>query len=617
MYRTTFLLVFTGIIYSGLYAQQDTMVYRIDDIVVKENRIQLSASKKPGSVLIIGKESIRRSSAASIPDILNFQPGIDIRSRGANGIQSDPGIRGSTFDQVLILVDGIRMNDPQTGHHSLNLPVDLSAVDHIEVYKGPSARVFGQDAYAGAINIITSVPDSNITSVSATAGDFGLVGSKLSGAFGSSMNRSYISAGIDRSSGYRYNTDYLLSNIFFRSDYRGRAGEIGITGGFSLRNFGANGFYASPENTDQYEELRTGFSAISFTPRTETSAVNIRCRVYWRGNKDEYIFIRSDPDYYRNIHFNNTLGADVNATVHTSAGITGIGLDAHAAGINSSRLGNHSRTGLSLFIEQNIMLFDEKLTVSPGIQLNHYSDFKNSILPGLDMSLGILPHLMLFISTGYTYRVPSFTDLYYEDPVNSANPGLQPEYAFSGEIGFKTVKKEGYHLCFSLFQRKGYDVIDRVKEDTDDKWIPLNVERIINNGLDMDVSLYLSELFDFSLRPLNSFSFGYTFINSENKGTEYAYSRYVFENLRHQFVSTVRLNYTGRLSQTISFRYFDRYGMDNYSLVDTGIYLRYRNWNFSLGISNILSTEYAGANLVVMPGRWFSIGISTSIQTKG
>ena len=118
MYRITFLLVFTGIIYSGLYAQQDTMVYRIDDIVVKENRIQLSASKKPGSVLIIGEESIRRSSAASIPDILNFQPGIDIRSRGANGIQSDPGIRGSTFDQVLILVDGIRMNDPQTGHHS-------------------------------------------------------------------------------------------------------------------------------------------------------------------------------------------------------------------------------------------------------------------------------------------------------------------------------------------------------------------------------------------------------------------------------------------------------------------------------------------------------------------
>jgi iron complex outermembrane receptor protein len=82
---------------------------------------------------------------------------MDIRRRGANGVQSDVSFRGSSFEQVLLLINGIRMNDSQTGHNSLNLPVDLGDVERIEVIKGPAARRFGQNAYAGAINIITKI----------------------------------------------------------------------------------------------------------------------------------------------------------------------------------------------------------------------------------------------------------------------------------------------------------------------------------------------------------------------------------------------------------------------------------------------------------------------------
>ena len=171
------LALLATVVMAGLYAQHDQVIV-ISDAVVMENRIKVALSRKPAAIIIIDSAMIRNSPGFSLADILRNVTGVDMRQRGVNGIQTDAGIRGSTFDQVLVLINGIRISDSQTGHHNFNLPVDPDLVSRIEVYKGPSARVFGQNAFAGAINIITRNPDDNFVSVKAAGGSFGL----LSGA---------------------------------------------------------------------------------------------------------------------------------------------------------------------------------------------------------------------------------------------------------------------------------------------------------------------------------------------------------------------------------------------------------------------------------------------------
>lgn len=160
-----------------LLSQKETIPeVNIQEVIIYENRIQLPLSQKPSSIVVIDSGKIINLPVQSISDLLHYVAGVDIRQRGSNGIQSDISIRGSSFDQVLILINGIKISDPQTGHYSFNLPVDISSIDHIEVYKGPSARVFGQNAFAGAINIITKNTDSKYIQLKSIAGDFGLAG---------------------------------------------------------------------------------------------------------------------------------------------------------------------------------------------------------------------------------------------------------------------------------------------------------------------------------------------------------------------------------------------------------------------------------------------------------
>lgn len=235
-----------------IFAKQDTSRL-LQDVVIHSNRIQTGFDQTASSVIVILAADIKQSAALSVPDLLHYYAGVDIRQRGANGVQADASIRGSTFDQVLILINGIKISDPQTGHHSLNLPVDIENIERIEILKGPSARIYGQNAFAGAINIITKSPDDSYIKVQAQAGAYGLGGIRLAASMAKEKVKQYISASRDFSDGYQYNTDYVISNLFYQSEVPTTVGKVNVMGGFTDRSFGANGFYASPANMDQYE----------------------------------------------------------------------------------------------------------------------------------------------------------------------------------------------------------------------------------------------------------------------------------------------------------------------------------------------------------------------------
>ncbi|MCD4770139.1 MAG: TonB-dependent receptor [Bacteroidales bacterium] len=588
--------------------EADSLVIDLKEIIIKENRIQLPLSGKPSSITVLDSRSFDNVPGLDFTDLLHTVAGVDIRSRGVNGIQNDVSIRGSSFDQVLLLINGIKVSDPQTGHHTFNLPVDLNAIDHIEIYKGPAARVFGQNAFAGAINIITRIPSDNV-SVNALAGDFGLFGGNVSTSFGNIDFRNLISISHNRSTGYKYNTDYNLTNLFYQSEIFTDAGPVSIIVGISDRDFGANGFYASPDYKDQYESVRTAITAISFVPEIKNKNVTVTNRIYWRQNRDEYLFIRSDPDFYRNIHTTNVTGVDINFLITTRLGVTGAGVDFSNPGIRSNRLGNRSRFVSTLFLDHRFVLTDNKLSITPGLQVNLFSDFKNSILPGVDIGFDLSPGIMLFANSGYTYRVPTYTDLHYEDPVNTSNPDLQPEYAFSNEVGIKSKRLNGVTFQANYFHRRSTNMIDRTKEHINDKWRPENINTIIFDGLDISTHLDFTGLTTVLNSVITSIDLSYCFINSEVIDELPEYSKFEFENLRNQAAATINLQYLKGLNHSISYRNYDRVNMNDYSLIDSRISWRNKNLKIFMDITNILNTMYRETNFVIMPGRWVKLGI--------
>src|SRR5690606_7077169 len=130
-------------------AQTDTTTQKLDEIIIQENRIQIPFSKQSRNISLVDRQQIETTPARSLPEVLTFVPGVDVRQRGVTGIQADIGIRGGSFEQTLMLLNGIKLSDPQTGHHMMNVPVPLVNVDRVEVLKGPASRIFGQNAYTG------------------------------------------------------------------------------------------------------------------------------------------------------------------------------------------------------------------------------------------------------------------------------------------------------------------------------------------------------------------------------------------------------------------------------------------------------------------------------------
>src|SRR5690606_700329 len=246
-----------------------------------------------------------------------------------------------SFDQTLLLIDGMKLEDAQTGHHTLNMALALEVIERIEVIKGPAARVFGQNAFTGAINIVTKKQTDNMVSLGVQAGSFGQKNADVT--VGSNLENSSHIINVSRnlSDGYRYNTDYDNQSYFIKSMFNKNKLPISFIANYQERKFGANGFYASPAAKDQYEETQT--SLVGFSTEIKSEKFTWKPRLYWRRNQDMYVFIRDNPSVYRNLHQTNKIAAEVNASYKSALGITGFGVDLSQTYIACNNLGNHNR----------------------------------------------------------------------------------------------------------------------------------------------------------------------------------------------------------------------------------------------------------------------------------
>jgi vitamin B12 transporter len=599
-------LLSLALIFVSFYSRaQVDSVTTLNSLTISGNRIQPGFEETGASVIIISRADIQRTPSISIADMLHNYAGIDIRQRGANGVQADVGIRGSTFDQVLILLNGIKISDLQTGHHSMNLPVDMESVERIEIIKGPAARVYGQNAFAGAINIITKAPTESFLKVSALGGEHGLGGFRISAAQGNDKTRHYIAAGRDFSDGYRYNTGYEINNFFYQSDISTSKGKLNVMSGYSGRSFGANGFYAGPAFQEQFEEVQTSLVAVGFTSPEKRNRT-LQQRLYWRRNQDDYMFDQTTPTVYHNFHLNNTVGYEINSSIKHSLGVLGLGVDVNQLWLRSNNLGDRERTVATMFAENKFVFIQDRLNVTPGMQLNYYSDYGVNFFPGIDFSPLTVKGVSFFGNTGYTYRVPTYTNLYYSDPANLSNPDLKPETAFTYEAGVKVNNVQGLQAQVSYFSRDGRRIIDYQRNVPTDPWYPVNQLNITMSGIDLDAHW----------RPTNlpvSLNAGFTWIRA-SKSTVEGFSKYALESLNKQVVAGVSIRYAKWLTHTLSYRYYDRIAMDNYQVVDTRLFFQGTKLGGFVEATNLLDEQYTETTLVTLPGRWIKAGISYTFR---
>ena len=578
----------------------------LDEVVVSESKIDIPFSKKYRSVEVIDSKSIVESGVNNVVDLLQQVSGVDLRRRGVAGTQADLYIRGGGFDQTLLLIDGMKMDDIQTGHHTLNLLLPIQLIERIEIIKGPASRIFGQNAFNGAINIVTKTlpkSDKKLFEVMISNPTFGsfkqfgfLINSRLllKEKFNAQLTFSR-----SKSDGYRYNTDYSNDFFFFKSEIKTKKNPIIITSGFTEKKFGANGFYASPSAVDQYEETQASFVGISTV--FDSEKLLIRPKLYWRRGQDEYIYIRNNPSVYRNLHITNKIYLDFSFSKLFDSSRLNFGIDLSSSSISSNNLGKHNRFTSSLYADYTFKTKDNKLSFSPGFSVSNFSDMSTHFFPGIDIGFDLSEKINLYANYGKTYRIPTYTDLYYSDRNTIGNPNLNPEHAITNEIGIK-YSNENIDISSSYFLRKSSNIIDYVKQSEQDKWEATNIRNLDTNGFDFN--------FLFKISPNNSLRLGYTYLFDKSYVSEVNYSRYAINSLRHQLNTRLALKYSNKITHTLINRFGERSNNVSHIVYDSNLkYQLSNNSYFFINVNNIFNEEYYETNLVPMPGRNFLIGV--------
>lgn len=596
----------------GLFCQTETFdngnnLLNLDSVIISANRISIPFSEDSRSINIISSEQIAKLDPTDINDLLQVVAGVDVRQRGVQGVQADVSIRGGTFEQTLVLINGIRMSDPQTGHHLMNLPIAVEDIERIEIIKGPAARMYGQNAFSGAINIVTKLNKDFGATLKAGLGENNLGIAYLNISLPIGKYKQSISGSYRSSDGYRFNTDFSIRNLFYQSQLDLKDGQVNFLLGYVDRDFGANGFYGNESFVNQYESVQTWIANVSAKKFAGNWIFQPKFSV--RNNKDNWQFTREDPEFFQNFHESNVVSSELQSTLLHSYGSLGIGIEHNYLSLESSNLldqsgsGMHERNQFGAHIENRFILLDGKLDFTPGILALYISDREElSFFPGLDVGYALNERFKLFSNVGWTTRIPTFTDLYYQDSGNSGNPNLIPEKAFTYEVGAKYNHEKSF-IQLSYFDRKATDQIDWFRVTEDDKWMPDNFSVANYRGLD------LSYQTNFASRHFIDFiAISYTYLRANFAENDFEFSRNQLENLRHQLVIQPQFS-VKNFNLNIVFKYNDRVSLDDYYTFNTNVSYKYKKQRFFVRASNLTGQIYKETNLVEMPGRWVSGGV--------
>ena len=643
----------------------------LEEVSVTGSRAPLTKSQAARMVTVLDRQTIAQAPVQSVNDLLKYAIGVDVRQRGPLGAQTDISIRGGTSEQIILLLNGINICDPQTGHNAMDLPVDLDDIVRIEVIEGPAGRIYGTSSLVGAINVVTrrkgsqregkekSKGSERDITLHAEGGSFGYgnVGGRFSHSTLLSPHSSTtnsLSANYSRCDGWSrakeggLNTDFSGGKAFYQGQYEGENLQLHWHAGMADKGWGSSTFWASPkwQADNQYEHTTKIYTALQ--GETKWGLLHVAPSIYWNQNRDHYEGYRGQPEKMAfNYNRTNVCGISLSSYFDWSqesgdrsqeTGVrmrTAFGAEVRNEDLVSGNLGEPleepihicgtdrdytlglNRTNISAYVEQNLLL--KNLTVSAGLVAvkNTWSDMNLRVYPGVDVSYRPHPHWTLHASYNTSLRMPSFTEMYYKLQGYSADPHLKPEEMSAVELGINCqLSIINCQLC--LWHHHGTNMIDWIMDTSQgDKavWQSVNHTTINSYGLEAGFNVQCS-LFNFQCH--------YGYINQDKKQEEGIVSQYALEYLRHKLVASARVPIIKHLTLGLDCRWQDRVGSytdfdgkvcdyEPYALVDARLTWQQPKWKVYVETNNLFDTRYRDFGLVEQPGRWLIAGCALRI----
>lgn len=575
-------------------------LYRMPLVHISASRLDQGLAVAGRDVLVIGSEEIRRRAPHDIAELLDGLPGIEVRSRGSAGAQGDIEMRGATYSQILILLDGVRVSDPQTGHHTLNLPIAPDDLERVEVVYGGGSSVHGPDAFGGIVNLVPRRQSSarlaasthwgeplDDSSTSAVEADAGLRLSWI-GDRGSA----WIAGHKRRSGGYRATTDLDENRLFASTLLDLAGGELKLQSGVQDKEFGANGFYAP---VPSWEHTRAWIHSAQYG-RLLGRGAYISTRVHHRRHRDRFVLTVEDPALYENRHLNQRLGLETHLSVPAGAhGRLVLGGEIGREIIDSSNLGDRAQRRWAAFAEYGCR--QGLWALNTGVRLDHHQVFGWMVAPSLGATRWLGAH-RVFAAAHRAYRSPSFTELYYRDPLHVGDPRLDVEQSWSGEAGMVLEPVADWEIHTEIFARRETHVIDYVRPVDTPPWQAQNLGRMTTEGAQVRVLGRWRWL---------SPHLTYTWIHKEQTLASGLESKYAFTHPRHQLGLRLDHPLGGSLvaGWQVSARTRGRQG--DYAVADLTVSRAMGRGLSRLRIRNLTDTRYDSVPGLPAPGRWFSL----------
>ena len=574
----------------NLFAQAD---FEAEPISVTASRLHASLVSSAREVTVISSDQIRNAPAATLMDLF-YASGLDVSRRGLGGMQSDLSLRGSTFEQVLILVDGVRMNDPQTGHYHGDVSLPLSNVERIEILNGPSASLFGPDGFGGVIHIITRSAQKSRTNLKVSGGNFGTLGFEAMQQFSVGPLHQSLSFSRQKSDGYMKETGVDTKNIAWQGDLQtGRTcfswGLLGWD-----KSFGANGFYAPYPSHEKTRALQ-GRASVQMQADANTKW---EIKAFSRSHHNTFILIADDPGYYTNRHDSRITGAEAVLNKKLSEKVeTVLGLAYDYESLESSNLGNHHRDRTGVFGEAALHPC-QNWVIHSSARLDRWAGAW-IFNPALSASWKMNEQWKWHSSVGRTYRTPNFTELYYHSPTNIGHADLKPEWAVSGESGLSWNGKTTVWETTGFLRREHRRIDWIVREPG--LFEAANLPEASVAGISARWQQKWTGWMESSLKG--------ELYHRHFKGYEEADLKYgpaaLFKMLQANVLFYLPLEMSLRTIITVK----DRALLKDYTTVDSRLMIPISKAIFYLEGTNLLDETYTESYAVLMPGRSWNIGI--------
>lgn len=552
------------------------------------------------SVSVIDRADIQAMPVATLADLLDMVAGVDVRRRGAAGVQADVGIRGTAYEQTLVLVNGIPLKDPQTGHHDLNLPVPLEQVERIEVVRGPGGIAWGGNATGGLVNIITRQVTGREYGLAMRSGSFSTREIRAHAGTGDERSGHMLSASGQLSDGHLPDSraDSDLRQAMYTGNARFENGELSWGLGAEEKDFGAWKFYTA-DFPDQREETSSRLAYLS--ARSRLGAWEIGPRLYWRGHEDWFRTRVGETDFI-NEHDTDVYGLQVDGRRSLGAGTFAAGAGFARERIVSSALDDHRRDESNAWVAHRHPV-GERMTVQAGLNAVRFSEAGSELLPSVGLGYRLTPVWHAHLSSARTARVPSWTERHLVTGGNVGNPDLQPERSALHEVGLRYI--DGAHRwSAAAFERRIGHLIDWAREPHEPTWQADNFDGHQSRGGELE----------WRWRPaaqsrVRSLSASWTALTTRlnDHGREV---KYALDYPRHAWTASGVFDLGGGFELSAQVRHIERGSGNRGTLLAARVQRRINNLQLFVEGSNLLDEEVIEAGFDTLPGRALFAGLS-------